>query len=683
MTALNPVMRVIDQIAEGPQHHLGHSRRQARADAVELMRTVGIPDPARRARAYPHELSGGMRQRVMIAIALSCKPDLILCDEPTTALDVTIQDQILKLLLGLRREMGVAIVFVTHDLAVIAETCDDLAVMYAGQVIETGPVGDVFRVPRHPYTLGLLRSVPDFDVVRDTLDSIPGTPPDLASDVSGLPLCAPLPVRPGRLPGRADPADRGGRRTAGGLPASRGGGRGGPPRPGGGECLTSALLQLRGVRKEFPLNDTLVRKARRQQLEVLRAVDGVDLEVNRGEAVGLVGESGCGKSTLGRCIVGLYELSGGEISYDGNVLSADRPRAQRRRMQMVFQDPYSSLNPRMTVRPDAGRAAAGAQDGAPKPGGGPQPRAAGAGRAEPAGAARLPAPVLGRPAPAGVDRPRAGPGAGAAGGRRAGVGAGRVGAGDGAEPAGRPAPPAGSDHALHRPQHGRGAARVRPGGGHVPGPDRGDRAHPRALHQPPPPLHAGPPEGGAAAGAGARVGGRGGGRRPAQPDQPAHRLPLPPALPDRPGRVPHRRSAADLDAPSRPGCTRRPATSPGRRCPPRTCPRWRPRRPRDERGRRHPGQRARRGGPGRGDGAAARRRLGDGRGGAGGAGGRVQSGGSLRRRRRHPQPAGRGGAGRVDHGRAHAGGRARWRRCAAIRTRSRSPAGCSSGCPST
>ncbi len=185
MTALNPVMRVIDQIAEGPQHHLGHSRRQARAEAVDLMRTVGIPDPARRARAYPHELSGGMRQRVMIAIALSCKPDLILCDEPTTALDVTIQDQILKLLLGLRREMGVAIVFVTHDLAVIAETCDDLAVMYAGQVIETGPVGDVFRVPRHPYTLGLLRSVPDFDVVRDTLDSIPGTPPDLASHFQG------------------------------------------------------------------------------------------------------------------------------------------------------------------------------------------------------------------------------------------------------------------------------------------------------------------------------------------------------------------------------------------------------------------------------------------------------------------------------------------------------------------
>jgi oligopeptide/dipeptide ABC transporter ATP-binding protein len=185
MTALNPVMRVGDQIAEGPQHHLGNSRRSAQAEAVELMRTVGIPDAARRARAYPHELSGGMRQRVMIAIALSCRPKLILCDEPTTALDVTIQDQILKLLLSLRREMGVGIVFVTHDLAVIAETCDDLAVMYAGQVIETGHVSEVFREPRHPYTLGLLRSVPDFDVVRDTLDSIPGAPPDLVSEFDG------------------------------------------------------------------------------------------------------------------------------------------------------------------------------------------------------------------------------------------------------------------------------------------------------------------------------------------------------------------------------------------------------------------------------------------------------------------------------------------------------------------
>jgi peptide/nickel transport system ATP-binding protein/oligopeptide transport system ATP-binding protein len=179
MTALNPVMRVGDQIAEAPQVHLGLSRTAARERALDLMRRVGIPDPVRRARAYPHELSGGLRQRIMIAIALSCDPKLILCDEPTTALDVTIQDQILKLLLNLRREFGVSIVFVTHDLAVVAETCERLAVMYAGQIVETGTVDEVFRAPRHPYTLGLLRSVPDFDSVQDSLSSIQGAPPDL------------------------------------------------------------------------------------------------------------------------------------------------------------------------------------------------------------------------------------------------------------------------------------------------------------------------------------------------------------------------------------------------------------------------------------------------------------------------------------------------------------------------
>jgi len=188
MTALNPVMRVGDQIAEGPRVHLGKSRSQARQTALELMRKVGIPDPTRRAKAYPHELSGGMRQRVMIAIALSCEPKLILCDEPTTALDVTIQDQILKLLSAMRRDLGVSVVFVTHDLAVVAETCERIAVMYAGQVVETGTVDEVFRAPRHPYTLGLLRSVPRFDVVRQSLDSIPGQPPDLVAPPTGCPF---------------------------------------------------------------------------------------------------------------------------------------------------------------------------------------------------------------------------------------------------------------------------------------------------------------------------------------------------------------------------------------------------------------------------------------------------------------------------------------------------------------
>jgi oligopeptide/dipeptide ABC transporter ATP-binding protein len=174
MTALNPVMRVGDQMANDR--------------ALELMRLVGIPDPVRRARAYPHELSGGLRQRVVIAIALSGDPRLILCDEPTTALDVTIQDQILKLLTGLREELGVALVFVSHDLAVIAQTCQKVAVMYGGMVVETGTVDEVFREPRHPYTLSLLRSVPDYELIRDRLATIPGAPPDLAHPPPGCPF---------------------------------------------------------------------------------------------------------------------------------------------------------------------------------------------------------------------------------------------------------------------------------------------------------------------------------------------------------------------------------------------------------------------------------------------------------------------------------------------------------------
>jgi peptide/nickel transport system ATP-binding protein/oligopeptide transport system ATP-binding protein len=188
MTALNPVMRVGDQIAETPLVRLGMGRRRARERALELMRLVGIPDAKRRADAYPHELSGGLRQRVMIAIALSGQPKLLLCDEPTTALDVTIQDQILKLLLSLREELGVSLVFVSHDLAVVAQACRRVAVMYAGQVVETGTVDEVFREPRHPYTLGLLRSVPDVDGTRARLSSIPGAPPDPAALPDGCPF---------------------------------------------------------------------------------------------------------------------------------------------------------------------------------------------------------------------------------------------------------------------------------------------------------------------------------------------------------------------------------------------------------------------------------------------------------------------------------------------------------------
>jgi oligopeptide/dipeptide ABC transporter ATP-binding protein len=188
MTALNPVMRVGDQIAEGPRRHLGLSAKQARELAVQMMARTGIPDPARRARAYPHELSGGLRQRVMIAMAVSCGPRLLLCDEPTTALDVTVQLQVLRLLERLCADNGTSLVFVTHDLAVVNQTCSELAVMYAGHIVEEGGVAEVFHRPRHPYTRALLDSAPDFDQPERELVPIPGFPPNVADRPAGCPF---------------------------------------------------------------------------------------------------------------------------------------------------------------------------------------------------------------------------------------------------------------------------------------------------------------------------------------------------------------------------------------------------------------------------------------------------------------------------------------------------------------
>jgi oligopeptide/dipeptide ABC transporter ATP-binding protein len=181
-------MRVGDQIAEGPRRHLGLSAKAAADLAVQMMARTGIPDPARRARAYPHELSGGLRQRIMIAMAVSCGPKLLLCDEPTTALDVTVQLQVLKLLEKLCDETGTALVFVTHDLAVVNQTCSELAVMYAGHIVETGKVKQVFAQPRHPYTRGLLESAPDFDRPDRPLVPIPGFPPSVADRPAGCPF---------------------------------------------------------------------------------------------------------------------------------------------------------------------------------------------------------------------------------------------------------------------------------------------------------------------------------------------------------------------------------------------------------------------------------------------------------------------------------------------------------------
>ncbi len=188
MTALNPTVRVGRQVSEGPRRHFGLSRAAADKLAVEMIALTGIPDPRRRAQAYPHELSGGLRQRIMIAMALSCKPSVVLCDEPTTALDVTVQDQVLRLLAQLCEEMGSSLVFVTHDLAVVSQTCSRMSVMYAGRLMEQGSVRGVYESPRHPYTEALFASAPDFDEPERELVAIPGLPPSLTDPPPGCPF---------------------------------------------------------------------------------------------------------------------------------------------------------------------------------------------------------------------------------------------------------------------------------------------------------------------------------------------------------------------------------------------------------------------------------------------------------------------------------------------------------------
>src|SRR5205823_5968792 len=275
MTSLNPVFTVGHQIAEAAIVHQRLSRKAARARAIEMLTLVGIPDPGERVDHYPHQMSGGMRQRVMIAMALICHPQLLIADEPTTALDVTIQAQILELLDRLQRELGMAVMLITHDLGIVAGSADRVVVMYAGQVVEQAPTTELFARPLHPYTEGLL-----------------------ASRVTHAPL-----------------------------------------------------VQVEGLVKRFPGERALFGLGRARR--TVRAVDGVSFAIAAGQTLGLVGESGCGKSTVGRAILRLIEPDAGRITLGGADVVALRGRelrALRRRMQIVFQDPYGSLNPRMTVQ---------------------------------------------------------------------------------------------------------------------------------------------------------------------------------------------------------------------------------------------------------------------------------------------------------------------------------------------
>ncbi|HVQ90797.1 MAG TPA: ABC transporter ATP-binding protein [Mycobacteriales bacterium] len=377
-TSLNAVQTVGTQVAEPLRLHRGLRRAQARAQAIDMFARVGIPSPARRFDDYPHQLSGGQRQRVMIAMALICEPKLLIADEPTTALDVTIQQQILALIDDLRRELGMAVILVTHDLGVIAGRADRVAVMYAGRIVETAGVAELFAHPRHRYTEALLRALPDRAAgTGERLYSIPGLPPDLTDPPAGCrfaPRCrhavarcrAEVPPLAGEpwIPPSGEhryacfvprPASAG----ASAGPVQDGGHPGGRPRVAraGWVAPTTpipadgvALLEVTNLVKDFPVRGGVLGQRR---IGAVSAVAGASLRLDRGEAVGLVGESGCGKTTLGRLIVGLEEPSSGQVRFRGRRVDRLRGasrRVERRNVQLMFQDSYASLDPRMRVR---------------------------------------------------------------------------------------------------------------------------------------------------------------------------------------------------------------------------------------------------------------------------------------------------------------------------------------------
>ncbi|OGA48248.1 MAG: glutathione ABC transporter ATP-binding protein [Betaproteobacteria bacterium RIFCSPLOWO2_12_FULL_62_58] len=362
MTSLNPVLTIGFQIMEPLLIHMGMTEEAARARAVDLMKMVGIPDPERRLDQYPHQFSGGMRQRVMIAIGLSCNPKLLIADEPTTALDVTIQAQILQLMKELSRDLGIALVVITHNLGIVARYANRVNVMYAARLAEQGSAADVFARPIHPYTAGLLRSVPRLDQPRGRkLETIDGLPPNLLEPPPGCrfaPRCRAqqdacvrtMPELENVLPHRYSACIRA-REMAQVGPTGMGlqSATLEPPAP---KPLDRAkpLLAVRGLKTYFEVATGF--KALAAGHAVVRAVDDVSFDVFRGETVGLVGESGCGKTTVGRTLLRLENATAGSIAFDGKdvtAISGDTLKSYRRRIQVIFQDPYSSLNPRMTI----------------------------------------------------------------------------------------------------------------------------------------------------------------------------------------------------------------------------------------------------------------------------------------------------------------------------------------------
>ena len=351
MTSLNPVLTIELQLTEALRKHLGMTDEEAVARGVELMELVGIPDPARRLKDYPHQFSGGMRQRVMIAMMLACNPTLLIADEPTTALDVTIQAQIVDLVIRMREKVGMAMIWITHDLGVVAGMADRVIVMYAGSIVEEAVVDDLYEDPLHPYTLALLAALPRVDQRREErLSSIPGAPPNMLVKPQGCPFAPrcdtlrplPCPRNPPWTPWRSVTR----RLLVTSTQESRDDNR----------CSSSGkiiqpdrLVEVSDLKKHFPIRRGILIQ---RQVGAVKAVDGVSFFIHRGETLGLVGESGCGKSTVGRTMLGLYPATEGQVAIDGlDVVNAKGKDwlPIRRKAQMIFQDPFASLNPRWTV----------------------------------------------------------------------------------------------------------------------------------------------------------------------------------------------------------------------------------------------------------------------------------------------------------------------------------------------